>query len=238
MKPLYIALDSDALINFAEIYAGSNKIYLKTDTVNRIQNFLNDIKNNNLSIRFVVTSVVFNEVHNPQMKNPAVDNFIKNFCCIPVITPHELNYAKKIDKLATSYSEVKEDGSLSPMKQVYSAAGGAYVPSNDAYIMAEASTLGISLVTFNDQDYVAFGKKIKSNKTRAHEILNINRTYNCFYEDYSDRNKQVAPRPYHVMEFINLVYSDKFLHFPAPKVQYAPKMGKNQVKFNDDFLIR
>lgn len=238
MKPLYVALDSDALINFAEIYAGSNKVYLKQETVSRIQDFLSNIKKNSLSIRFVVTSVVFNEVHNPQMKNTAVDNFIKIFCCIPIITPHELNYAKKINKLATSYSEIKEDGSLSPMKQVYSAAGGAYVPSNDAFIMAEASTLGVSLITFNEQDYVAVGRRSQPDKTRAHEILNINRTYNCFYEDYSDRNKQVAPRPYHVMEFINLIESPKYLHFPAPKVFYSAKKGNNNIKFNDNFELR
>ena len=235
MRPLYIAIDSDALINFARIYYGNGKVQLTPNTKQRIKEFLDDIKSNDISVRFVVPSVVFNEVHNPQMKNSEIDMFIKNFCCIPKIMPKELNYAKKVETLAKSYCDVKPDGSLAPMKQIYSAASGAYVPSNDAYIMAEATTLGMSLITFNEQDYVSANKNKLNDRSRAYEIVNINKSYNCRYIAYSESTKKDYLRPNDVMEFINLLYGRKFLHFPAPKIKYA---RAGSVEFNDGFLLK
>lgn len=238
MKPLYVAIDSDVLINFAKIYYGKERgVSLTQNTKDRIIEFLNDVKSNKYAVRFIVPSVVFNEVHNPQVNSEIVDDFIKELCYIPLISPNELNYAKKAEKLAYSYCEINDDGGLSPMKIEYSAATGKYVPSNDAYIMGEATTLGINLITFNEKDYVS-ASKTRYDKSRAHKILEINKNHRCFFDDYCNVSKIVSPRPYHVMEFINLLYSDKFLHFPAPRVEYSPRIGKNQIKFNDSFLIR
>ncbi len=103
----------------------------------------------------------------------------------------------KVEKLALQYCEC---GAIEPK---YSAYNNKYIPTNDAHIMAEATVLGVPLVTENIRDF------IRSKKTTENDILKkITRCNadNGYMVEKDSTELYYTPKPYSVGAFIHAFY--------------------------------
>ena len=110
------------------------------------------------------------------------------FCTIITVAPSNIKY---INELACEY-RTRIDDSTSPMKNDINSLG-IY---GDSRIMAEASLVGVKLVTFNEKDFIR-DKSVKSYNSRIrNHIGRINAIHG---------NNETSVLPYSVMEVIELI---------------------------------
>lgn len=167
-----------------------------------LQFFKRLLQNN--EIQFVVTSIVLNEL-NPA-KNKAIFPFLQNYCKLATIDKigNQIEFAGKTDDLAETYTR------FGAMKSTFSAKSKTYVPENDAYIMAEATLLGLNLITTNERDFIKIGKN-SYNNNRANTIAQINSNYRHRFKAMNG-NFSVVTRPYSPDLFVQM-YKERELHF-------------------------
>lgn len=171
-KHTYFALDSDVLRNLSTLddfiskHPGvSQKDLRKIISTNFSKspmarnlsiylNILDIVKSGDDKIRLLVTTTPFKETQ----AIPEVARFIKNYCYVPninILTNDECN--KRIRKLAKAYCEpIEKEGRTfpPPMQAKYNSYVGDKIPSNDAYVMAEATYYGACLLTENVKDLI------------------------------------------------------------------------------------
>ena len=99
--------------------------------------------------------------------------FVSNYCTVVKVKDSEYSDFKRAKlELADKYCSERK------MKFEYSAYLDRIVPSSDAIIMAEASILGLQLVTANEKDFIHYDVKSKDYKrTNAIENINIESGY-------------------------------------------------------------
>ncbi len=179
--PKYIAVDSDVLRELSFLYIlrkefGHNidpdklplNSSLKKD-FNYYNRFFNCVEHN--EIRIVILDAVYQE----SKHSSSLINFIKELCYFPNI--NAANYQEKAEKarhLARAYCSeytYEDEVKPAPMKSVFIADINKYVPSNDCYIMAQATIEGLPLLTGNGKDFI-FNKR-NSNKEDHDRIRGI-----------------------------------------------------------------
>lgn len=217
-KAIYLAIDSDILRTLTlldilkkehghidvEKIKGSN---LKKDFnyFNRLyQSMLHD------EIRLLIVDAVYQESKHSQ----SLLNFIKEYCYFPNV--NATNYQEKAEKarqLANAYTEpylYKEDQQEAPMKAVFVADISKYVPTNDCYIMAQATIEGCSLLTGNGKDFI-FNQRNEDRYAhdRVRGITQIN-IINGYYEE-DKPGHYITPKPIMINTLAAILkYEDNF----------------------------
>lgn len=181
-RHVYFALDSDVLTNLADLdylrkkYPEDKEIYQLRDKVDHSKqrslsfnfNFYNELLNIAKSgdVRFLITPTAFFECKHI----PYLLGFIKKYCYVPKLSIANYKHQEYlVRELAKTYcndyyiDEINENGEVvsvkhkAPLSPEYNAHYGDLVPSNDAYIMAEATVFNAVLLTENGKLY-ALGK--------------------------------------------------------------------------------
>ena len=143
----------------------------------------------------------------------------QNYCYFPNV--NAANYqekAEKARKLADAYTKPyfytdrdgKEIQADAPMKSVFVADINKYVPTNDCYIMAQATVEHCSLLTGNGKDFI-FDKRDEDryNHARVRGITQIN-IANGYYSETSPGH-YVTPKPIMLKTIAaSIKYDDSF----------------------------
>ncbi len=202
-EPLYFAIDSDVLrvLTYIDInikYYPDCDLKNSTDPLLRkwsgyLTRLYHRMKND--EIRFVIVDAVFQE----SQHSTSLLTFMKKYCYFPKI--NAVNYQRKAAearRLANAYCEpyvVGDKEYPAPMKKVFNAESGKSSPTNDCYIMAQATLEGISLITANGRDFIFDEKAGKENKFRAKGIMNINIARGYYSSKQGNFN---TSRPFHI----------------------------------------
>ena len=206
--PKYIAIDSDILreLSFLRMLRkeyGHNinpeKLPLNSALKKDFNYFillLNCIEHD--EIRIVIVDAVYQE----SKHSPSLIDFIKKYCYFPNITA--VNYQEKAEKaraLASAYCSeyvYKGEKKPAPMKSVFIADINKYAPSNDCYIMAQATVEGLPLLTGNGKDFVFNNRnpnnsQRKNNHDRVKGIVQVNILNKYFTMQENDKKIASAP---------------------------------------------
>ncbi len=199
-KKLYVAIDSDILRNLAyldrlkERYGVVSKSRVNDPQVlydlNYYARILQSVQND--EVRLLIVDAVFQE----SKHSDCLVKFMKKYCYFPNV--NAVDYQEKAQQaraLAHAYcSEYEFEGKKrrAPMKSVFIADINRQVPTNDAYIMAQATVENCSLVTGNKKDFIFNNRQNQENNERQLGICTINVAMG-YYEKKDD--KFVTPRP-------------------------------------------
>lgn len=232
---VYFALDSDVLSNLATIYklqldnpnASSTEIKQKIfgnpklSSVYKNYKFYNQILKMAVGdkIRLLVTPT-------PLFESKHIDgvmDFIEHFCYLPKVNDDKDNQdALKIRELAQAYCHpyIDKNGQKrrAPLNPKYDAhveylstrnnkLKGFLVPSNDAYVLAEATHYGACLITENAKDLIfnAYNQTQQDSyhyeNDRVRGIVEINQQYGYCQTNTTEffgSKGFIIPRPYSV----------------------------------------
>lgn len=201
--PLYFAIDSDILrsLRFIDLIMESGQRYDFANSpdplLKKWGGYLRKLyaKMKNDELRLVIVDAVYQE----SQHSVSLLTFMKNYCYFPKV--NLVNYQRKsaeARRLANSYCEPYEVGDreyAAPMKKVFNATSGAFAPTNDCYIMAQATIEGISLITANGRDFIFDDKLGKENHDRAKGIMNVNISKGYYT---SKQDGFTTSRPFHI----------------------------------------
>lgn len=190
----YVAVDSDILrrLAYLDLLKNKNNNYVERSQINDdilVKDFnyflrmLNHIQEGN--VKLVIVDAVYQE----SKHSANLLKFMNTYCYFPNVNAK--NYQDKMEKarvLAHAYCqpyiyEGKEY--CAPMKFVYVADIKKYVPTNDAYIMAQATVEDCCLLTGNKQDFIFNKKDGIGNRSRLIGICRINEMFG-YYETRAD----------------------------------------------------
>lgn len=201
-KHLYVALDADvlrALATVAPYYMrGIHYDYERSNDpiVRNCAGYLFKLLERSVAttdeLRLLVTTSVFYEVRHKR----EVVNFINDYCYIPkqnnLLDQEYMVKKQKIKDLAYAYcgaGKPYDPYNPPPMDMKYMAEIGSYCPTNDCYIMAEATVENAILVTNNRKDFI-YNKNIPDDESsRLMGIISTNAQFG--YVDESG----YSPRP-------------------------------------------
>jgi len=202
---IYLAIDSDILRGLAFVARGKN-IGQVDKNCNLIKYFQNDLKMikkfaAESKIKLVITETVYGECK----ENPAIKNFMESDYFIIAKIDRDI-----VHEIATAYTlpVVLDDGMeiKKPMESHYDAALGRTAPTNDCYIMAEASVLGIDLLTFNYRDFMMYNDKPS---LRVAAITKINSEFGLVFNNVN--GEKSIPRPLKIDQCVDNIRHTKFL---------------------------
>lgn len=261
---IYISIDSDLIICFANMYEQYKRIH----SLNK--DFLNDnlyaVKNNfneckvvfenilNGTIRPIITTTIFNEVSgsiynkkgNYSVANNSMIDFLTTF--FYTAKPNALLSKFRQDKtqvLAKAYcmNYKSSNGNVmdAPLEFEYVAYHGTTSPSNDAIAMAEASYMNVCLLTYNGKDLI--WKKNWMNyespkKERVIGVLEINRQKGYFSKKQT--GEELIPKPLHLKDFAYHISKDAeaihYFEIPEPDESKLVKLATmlNYEEFLDE----
>ena len=190
-KPFYVAIDSDILRHLAylelrmqdheEITPEDFNDNLLVRDFNFYKRILEYAKRD--EVRLLIVDAVFQESRH---SNTLVQ-FMKEYCYFPNI--NAVNFQEKANKasvLAHAYcSEYLFEGQVfdPPMKSVFVADIHKVVPTNDAYIMAQATVEQCCLLTGNKRDFIFDEKQGEDNNARVIGIRRINKEHGYYEEN-------------------------------------------------------
>ncbi len=194
---LCVALDADILRMLAEVDRrlnedpnydfSKNKDKVLRKQVDDVKLLLSYIKSGKLEV--FVGNMVYHQVKH----RPESFEFIKKYAYFPkmnMLTVDDLTY--KSDELAFEYCNNREFG-FPPMDMKYDPEKRRYKPSEDAYVMAEATIVNCLLITCNGKHFV-FRENVKDDKnSRSTSIVRINQKYN--YGTPDEYSNIVVPKP-------------------------------------------
>jgi len=199
-RGIYVAVDSDILRNLTYLDLLKKKygmVEIKdvkepqlVKDFNYYARILNHVKNDDL--RLLIVDAVYQESKHSEH----LLNFMKEYCYFPNVSA--TNYqekAKKARELAHAYCspyEFKGQKYGAPMKCVYIADVNKYVPTNDAYIMAQATVEGCCVLTGNKKDFIFDKKQNAGNKDRLIGIYRINKLSGYYIKS---KDKIITSKP-------------------------------------------
>ena len=224
---LYIAIDSDILRTLAYLnllkkehgFVDREKVKdhsLKKD-LNYFLRLFKAIQND--EIRPLIVDAVFQESKHSE----TLVDFMREYCYFPNV--NAVNYQEKAQKareLANLYCHeytYREQVYKAPMKSVFVADINKYVPTNDCYIMAQATIENCFLLTSNGQDFI-FDKRNedKSENDRVKGIARIN-ILNGYCEETAEGSYS-APRPLTISNVLGMLkYDEEFTEQVDDKVK-------------------
>lgn len=200
---VYFAIDSDVLRTLAYIdkILESGKYYDFTNSpdplLKRWSGYFQRLyyKMKSDEIRLVIVDAVYQE----SQHSKSLLEFMKHYCYFPKI--NAVNYQRKsaeARKLADAYCNSYNVGDKefpAPMKQVFNAQSNTFSPTNDCFIMAQATIEGICLITANGRDFIFDERSNNENHDRAKGITNINISRGYYASEHGKFN---ASRPFHI----------------------------------------
>ena len=202
----YVAVDSDILRAFAFVATGDNigQVDKGCSLIKYCQNNLKLLKKfaSENKLTLVITETVYGECS----AMPALKTFMDKdyFKIVPTID------RDLVHGIAEAYTNpvILDDGTTmkKPMETHYVAALGKTAPTNDCYIMAEASVLGIDLLTFNYRDYMMYDNKPS---IRVAAIAKINRELGLLFDNVN--GEKDVPRPLKIDQFVDNFRHTKFI---------------------------
>lgn len=219
-KQSVVALDTNAFITLSRLDENFNSKHG--------QNFgfrqaCRDIKRMaaNGHVKFIITPMVYHELQQGWEKAGVTyekeQEFLKRFCFV-YKPKDEKDYARKVTSLAYHYvhnGAMRAEDKTKPMK--------------DAIIMAEASVLGVSLITNNVKDFTNYdrSRKQKDGK-RMEDIRRINdlRNYSYFID-----SEKFTPAPYTSHQFLQVFRSNCFA--PHDELSSALKSSEARGKIQN-----
>lgn len=189
-SPIKIALDSDMLRNIAYFCDVSNRTYNVMNNQHVYHNledyhYLLTCFNSGL-IEFRIGKVVFKENNHLE----AILNFIKNYKIKSINAP-EHQVLVMAQAYCSSYTDINKVKHPAPMNKEYIAADDEFKPSNDAFIMAEATIGNCLLLTNNFKHFISFSEAEYDHR-RADGIKCINKQFKF---DKIKGNKVFTPQP-------------------------------------------
>lgn len=155
-----------------------------------VHNLLQSVKSGD--VQLCITKTVFNELN--LERHLTTKSFVEKYIHIVTI-PDELarTFAIRRTKLAREYVE------KNAMDDEYSAKEEERVPSNDAYIMAEATIVGLTLITHNEKDFL-FRNISTKDWDRVKLIAKINAERNYLFPSNMS-GTALAPQPINLSSF-------------------------------------
>ena len=237
--PLYFAIDSDILrtLTYIDITLQNNPDYELRNSPDPLLKkwsgyfFRLYSKMKNDEIRLVIVDAVFQE----SQHSKTLLGFMKNYCYFPKI--NAVNYQRKAEesrKLANAYCEPFEVGDRTfsaPMKKVFNAAYNQSSPTNDCFIMAQATIEGIPLITANGKDFIFDDKIGTENHDRAKGITSINISKGYYS---SKGGKFYTARPFHI-NTIGPMLKDNVLNIDLMQPLNGFDIG-NEIISEDDLI--
>lgn len=216
IKPIKVALDSDMLrnlINFTEMTKRSYNLANNQHVASNIDEYiyLMGCYYEGL-IEFRIGKTVYKENKHVQ----EILDFISKFNVESINVPEE-QVKVMADAYCCSYFDVNKEKRAAPMMKKYVACLNQYLPSNDAYIMAEATIGNCYLLTNNSKDFISVGTNVKDH-TRLDGIKCINKQFK--FHKIRD-GKIFIPQP------INLTALVKYLKNYNPSKCYAPQISQD-----------
>lgn len=239
-NPLYFAIDSDVLriLTFIDLTLKNNPEYdLRSSPDPLLKKWSGYFlrlytKAKNDQIRLVVVDAVYQE----SQHSSCLVSFMRNYCYFPKI--NAVNYQRKAAearKLANAYCSPYELGDKqfpAPMKKVFNAESTTFSPTNDCYIMAQATIEGISLITANGKDFIFDEKSKSENHDRAKGVVNVN-IAKGYYSSF--QGKFHTPRPFHI-NTIGPMLKDDVLSIETNTPFNDFDIGKDLIS-EDDLII-
>ena len=234
-KSLYVALDSDILrsLTIIEPFIINDAYYdfknSNDPILSKYSGYLSKlfIKSINDELRLLVTPTTFYE----NKYKPKVLNFIKSYCYIPaqhsVLDPTYSIKKQAIKDLAYAYcgaGKPFDPTNPPPMTMKYLAEVGSCCPTNDCYIMAEATVENAILLTNNSKDFVFNKKNNEDDNSRRLGIININKSFG-----YVD-DEGLTPCPFSIFTF------GPMLKMPTENLRFA--LAENSSKIKADEVIK
>ncbi len=233
-KHIYIAIDSDILRALTNLdlcleknpyydFEKSDDHFLKRNA-DYLQTLMKIVRAD--EIRLLIVNTVYQE----SKHSPSLCNFIKKYCYFPDI--NIVNYndkSAKTEKLANLYCKpytYKDKECPAPMKATYNAFAKSYVPTNDAYIMAEASIEGAMVLTANKKDFIE-NVRTRSKHDRSAGIVQIN-IQNGYCEKAVGSDFIIVPKPI-TIGTIGPIISNDFEHFTANYVDDNTKIKADRI---------
>ena len=218
----YIAMDSDLLLCFAEMYRIKN-CYGKIEKYNFSKKYF-AIQNHFEEISFVfnlimegkltpvITNTIFQEIsgsiyHSSYCSSESILNFLVKFCYTPKYNLLLANRERdKIQVLAKAYClhyyDKEKNKCQAPMKFQYDAYSNTIKPQNDATAMAEASVMNLSFLTYNGKDFV-WNVKDSEHNCRTKGITAINVKNNYFTQGVL--GNKFVPKPIYLVHFVEQI---------------------------------
>lgn len=203
-----IALDSDILRNLAYFCNASNRTHRLMNNQHVYHNlddyyYLLNCYNNGL-IEFRIGKVVYKEIKHLQ----DILDFIHQFKIKNIDAPEE-QVKVMAEAYCNSYYDANRVKHNAPMHKKYVAADNEYKPSNDAYIMAEATIGSCYLLTNNSRDFIRYSDNPEEH-LRVDGIKIINKQFKfCRLRG----NKVFIPQPTtlsHLVKFLKNYTEVKF----------------------------
>ncbi len=262
----FVAMDSDLLICFAEMYRVKN-FFGKVEKYNFSKSYF-AIQNKFEETLFVfnlimegkltpvITNTIFQEIsgsihHSAFSNSDSILNFLVKFCYTPKYNLLLINRERdKIQVLAKAYclhySDKEKNKCQAPMKFQYDAFNNAIKPQNDATAMAEASVMNLSFLTYNGKDFIWKVDNDEHN-CRAKGIAAIN-VKNGFYTQGKLGNK-IVPKPIYLVDFVKQIKECDggidYYNIPAPDEKKLSKLCsyidideyKAELAKNDEYCI-
>lgn len=200
--PKYIAIDSDVLRDLTLLHLlhkshdRIDKEKIHSTTLKRDLNYFERLYQCVIhdQIRLLIVDAVYQE----SKHSPNLVAFIKEFCYFPNI--NAINYQEKAQQarqLASAYCRpytYQGKERPVPMKSVFVADINKYVPTNDCYIMAQATIEGCPLLTGNGKDFV-FNQRNdnRDDHDRVRGIVQINISMGYFTQNEKGFNSVASP---------------------------------------------
>lgn len=190
----------DKFLGKTKMTRDGKKIFANLMSIHYLSELIRSANENN-KIELVITPIVLNEL-NP-IENICLVPFLRKYCKVVIIN-NKINeeYCQLVDDLANAYANNKAMGTF------FCAKDNARIPENDAYIMAEATLLGLNLITSNSWDFKDTSERQDCNRLKG--IFDVNEFYNYTFEDQNGNS--MTPRP--MTEYdLRLLHRDHKLRF-------------------------
>lgn len=194
-----VAVDTNVF--FALVSTNENYTPKKGDK-NGFYNTIRSLKRKciNGSLKIAILPQVFDEI------KENLDNREREFLkehCVFVEPKDSSKYTQKVVKVALNYirNGVMEDENENGL------------PTSDAIIMAQASVVGLNLVTSNHKHFLYYSnfmhkKRREVVRTRAEDIEEINSRHGLYFE--MKNGETFVPRPYSPAEYFELYRGGPF----------------------------
>lgn len=216
-ETLYVAVDSDFLRELAYFMLSELSDDEKQKNHKNVANNFNELKYFRSLIEQGILKIIIPTTVYQECKNSSgCEEFIKRYGIIPKIDHNNFKaYATDMTNLAYAYcfEEVDINGrKMTAMHPQYVASVGKVVPTNDAFIMAEATMLGLCLITLNEKDFIqTMYNRVGARKGEFDDfndivqaITTINKNYGYVYDSRFNSNLYTSARPFSPEKFMEI----------------------------------
>lgn len=217
-KPSVIALDTNTFITIANL---DPEVNFKHGQKVGFNQSCRDIRRmaENGNIKFIITPTAFAEIL--VGLKPKEKEFLDRFCFIYKPKDEE-KFARKVYELARQYTSTSTMRTELENRQ----------PTKDALIMAEATILGLSLITNNVKDFTNYDRhRHEKSGKRTLDIAHINDRMGY---SFKVNDKKLVPMPCTSFEYLQNFREKNFIAKPEvyDAIDNSVNMKTNEITFD------